>query len=198
MRKQWVFALFLMLLVLLPVKNSVAEEKQLWELGMGGALLMMPEYRVSDEYRIYPLPYPYFVYRGENFKVNERRIIGKLFKTNRIILDFSIYGFAPIKSSNNAARTGMPDLDHTFGIGSSLIIFLTNTKKLSLKLPVRAFSPTNFSSLRREGWIFRPHLEFKENIANNRLILGISTGPMFTESSYNAYFYTVESVFAAA
>jgi MipA family protein len=35
------------------------EEKPLWELGVGLALLRLPDYRGSDESRYYLLPFPY-------------------------------------------------------------------------------------------------------------------------------------------
>ncbi len=200
MRKQWGFV-FLILLVLFLAKHLFAEEKPLWEVGMGGALLLLPDYRGSDEYRLYALPYPYLVYRGENIKVDERRITGQFFKTDRILLDFSLYGSVPVKSSDNTARSGMSDLDPTFEIGPALIIFLikNKTEKLSLKLPVRALFSADLPSVSREGWIFSPRLEFEEkDIVRTGLNLGISAGPMFTDSSYNTYFYTVEPYYATA
>lgn len=195
------YALCLLLLGLFLVQNAAAEEKPLWEAGMGGALLLMPDYRGSDEYRLYVLPYPYFVYRGDILKVEDRRISGQIFKTDRILLDFSGYGSVPVKSSDNIARTGMPDLDPTFELGPALrIIFMkSRTEKLSLALPVRALFSTDYSSVRQEGWIFSPRLELEENdIAQTGLNLGVSAGPMFTDSSYNTYFYTVEPVYATA
>ncbi|MEN6622622.1 MAG: MipA/OmpV family protein, partial [Smithella sp.] len=194
-------ALFLILLVIFVAKNTNADEKPLWEAGIGGALLLLPDYRGSDEYRLYALPYPYFVYRGDKLKVDERRISGRFFKTDRVLLDFSLYGSVPVKSSNNTARTGMPDLDPTFEIGPALRIFLIKNKKekLSLNLPVRALFSTDFSSLSREGWIFSPRLELEEkDIFRTGLKLGISAGPMFTDSSYNTYFYNVEPFYAIA
>ncbi|MFZ1980807.1 MAG: hypothetical protein WAU61_05820, partial [Smithella sp.] len=44
--------------------SEICEEKPLWELGVGLGLLQMPDYRGSDENRLYVLPYPYVIYRG--------------------------------------------------------------------------------------------------------------------------------------
>ena len=189
---------------ILSPQSAISEGKPLWELGIGAAFLQMPDYRGSDENRLYILPYPYLVYRGDILKVDERRISGQIFKTDRILLDFSGYGSVPVDSSDNSARAGMPDLDPTFELGPALRIMVVESKpdnyKLSLTLPVRAFFSTDFSSVRREGWIFSPRLNLEKNdvIPGTGLNLGISAGPMFADSSYNDYFYTVEPVFATA
>ena len=179
-------------------------EKPLWELGIGLGLLQMPDYRGSDENRLYLLPYPYLVYRGDILKVEEQRISGQIFKTDRISLDFSGYGAVPVKSSDNSARAGMPDLDPTFELGPALKIKLWESKedkfKLDLTLPVRAFFSTDFSSVSHEGWVFSPRINFVKDdlIPDSGLNLGISVGPMFADSGYHAYFYTVEPAYATA
>jgi MipA family protein len=196
-----IIVLLLGLCILLP-QNAISEEKPLWELGIGAGILQMPDYRGSDENRLYFLPYPYVIYRGGILKIDEQRISGQIFKTDRILLDFSGYGAVPVKSSNNSARVGMPDLDPTFEVGPALRIRLLESKtdryKLSLALPLRAFFSTDFSSVRREGWVFSPRINLEKDdvIAQTGLNLGISAGPMFTDSSYNAYFYTVDPAFA--
>lgn len=189
--------------ILLP-QNAISEEKPLWELGIGAGVLQMPDYRGSDESRFYFLPYPYAIYRGGILKVDGQRISGQIFKTDRVLLDFSGYGAVPVKSSNNSDRAGMPDLDPTFEIGPALKIILRESKsdgyKLSFALPVRAFFSTDFSSVRREGWVFSPRLNLEKNdvIPETGLNMGISAGPMFADSSYNTYFYTVEAAYATA
>ena len=179
-------------------------EKPLWELGIGLGLLQMPDYRGSDENRLYLLPYPYVVYRGDILKVDEQRVTGQIFKTDRILLDFSGFGSVPVKSSNNSARAGMPDLDPTFELGLALKIKLWESKedkfKLDLTFPVRAFFSTNFSSVSREGWVFSPRVNFVKDdlIPDTGLNMGISVGPMFADSGYHAYFYTVEPAYATS
>ena len=198
-----IIVILLLSVVLLP-QIAISENKLLWELGLGAALLRMPDYRGSDEDRFYVLPYPYVIYRGDILKIDEQRISGQIFKTDRALLDFSGYGSVPVRSSDNAARAGMPDLDPTFELGPALKIILMGTKtdsyNLSLSLPVRAFFSTDFTSARREGWSFSPriYLEKKDVIPNTGLNLGISAGPMFTDSSYNTYFYTVEPRYSTA
>lgn len=197
-----ILAVLLFLLIFLFPQGAVSAEKPLWEVGIGAAFLHMPDYRGSDEYKFYVLPYPYIIYRGDIFKVDERRITGRVFKTDRVLLDFSIFGSVPVDSSDNTARAGMPDLDSTFELGPALRITIMESKtdnyKLSLTLPVRAVFSTDFSSVRHEGWIFSPRINLEKNdiIPETGINLGISAGPVFADSSYHDYYYTVEQAYA--
>jgi hypothetical protein len=98
----------------------------------------------------------------------------------------------------------MQDLDPTFELGPALKIKLWESKenkyKLDLSLPVRAFFSTNFHSVSHEGWIFSPRINFTKDdfIPDTGLNLGISVGPMFADSGYHAYYYTVEPAYATA
>ena len=71
------------LAVLVPVFSlpniAAAAEKPLWELGVGLAFLQLPDYRGSDENRLYLLPYPYFIYRGDIVQVDQERVSGRIF-----------------------------------------------------------------------------------------------------------------------
>jgi outer membrane protein len=192
----------LILLGFVLPQYALCEEKPLWELGAGLALLRLPDYRGSDESRFYLLPFPYIIYRGDILKVDRERISGRIFKTDRILLDISIFGSVPVDSSKNEARRGMPDLDPTFEIGPSLDITLLESKqdryKLKLTLPVRAVFATDFSSVSHEGWVLSPRLNFEKDniIAGSGVTLGISAGPMFGSSDYHRYYYTVEPEYA--
>lgn len=194
----------LFILVFLLPKTAACAEKPLWEIGAGLALLQMPDYRGSDKNRLYLLPYPYFIYRGDVLKIDRERITGRLFKTDRLVLDFSFFGQVPVKSSDNDARRGMPDLDPTFEAGPSLNITLLDNRqedyKLNLTLPIRTGFSTDFYSLRHEGWIFSPRLVFEKNdvIPKTGINLGISLGPIFADSAYNRYYYSVEPAYAGA
>jgi MipA family protein len=164
----------------------------------------MPDYRGFDESRYYVLPYPYVVYRGDILKVDREQISGRIFKTDNLLLDISIFGSVPVRSSENTARSGMPDLDPTFEIGPSLNIKLLENKpdhyKVNLVLPVRAVFSTDFTSVRREGWVFSPRLNFEKEdvIPGTGLNLGISAGPMFADSDYHSYYYSVEPEYATS
>lgn len=193
--------LFVLWIVLSPV-GAWAQEKPLWELGAGLFFLQMPDYRGSDENRRYLLPYPYFVYRGDILRVEKERISGRIFETDRLLLEISGNGSAPVKSSDNPDREGMADLDPTFEIGPSLKVTLLESRpdryKLTLTLPVRAAFSTDFRSVRHEGWVFHPRLVFEKAdlIAGSGVNLGISAGPLFADRGYHRYFYAVDAPYA--
>jgi outer membrane protein len=198
-RYPWIILSFL-LIALCPVR-ALCEEKPLWEAGVGLAVLQMPDYRGSNEYRGYLLPYPYLIYRGDILRVERERISGRIFETDRFLLDISLNGSVPVDSSDNPERRGMPDLDPTFEIGPSLNITLFENRQenltLKLSLPVRAFFSTDFSSVRREGWVFHPRLNFEKGdmIPDTGLNLGLSVGPMFADQGYHDYYYAVDPSF---
>lgn len=190
-------------LLLLPV-SVFGVEKPLWEVGAGGGFLMMPDYRGSDKTRPYLLPFPYAVYRGGVFRLEDKRLTARLFKTDRVTLDASGYGAVPVRSDDNEARRGMEDLDPTFEFGPALRIKLldssTDRCRLSLAFPIRAVFSTDFRSVRYEGWVVSPRLNFEKGnvIPGTGIYLGISTGPVFGDRGYHQYFYNVEPPFAAA
>jgi outer membrane protein len=200
---RWCVVVFSIIAFSLPA-IAICAEKPLWELGAGLALIQMPDYNGSDKNRLYLLPYPYFIYRGDFLKVDRERISGRIFKTDNMVMDFSFFGQAPVESSDNGARSGMPDLDPTFEAGPSLTVTLLNNQedkyRLSLSLPIRAVFSTDFTSLHREGWVFSPRLAFEKAsfIPGTGLNLGISAGPLFADSSYNSYYYSVEPEYATA
>ncbi len=190
-------------LLILPIKAAGAE-KPLWEVGVGGGFLMMPDYRGSDKTRPYLLPFPYAVYRGGIFRLEDKRLTARLFKTDRVTLDASGYGAVPVKSDDNEARRGMEDLDPTFEFGPALRIKLLDSRenwhRLSLAFPVRAVFSTDFRSVRYEGWVFSPRLNFEKGnvIPETGIYLGVSAGPMFGDRGCHQYFYNVEPPYAAA
>jgi outer membrane protein len=206
--RRWRWILLLGLVVLIPVfslpNTAACAEKPLWELGAGLGLLQLPDYRGSDQNKLYLLPYPYFIYRGDILQVDREHISGRIFKTDTVLLDISVFGQPPVKSSDNDARRGMSDLDPTFELGPSLDITLLENRqdryKLNLALPARAVFSTDFSSLRHEGWVFSPRLAFEKAdfISGTGLNLGVSAGPLFADSGYNSYYYSVDPAYATA
>ena len=203
MIKRTAILLLAIVLFVIPLK-AFCEEKPLWELGVGAGFLMLPDYRGSDKYRPYVLPYPYVVYRGGIFRMEDKRISARVFSTDRILLDASGYGAVPVRSDDNDARRGMPDLDPTFELGPALRIRVLDSKeykyRLGVALPVRAVFSTDFRSVRYEGFVFSPRVNFEkfDIIPGTGLDLGVSTGPMFADRGYHNYFYEVAPEYATA
>lgn len=191
-------------LALLHMLPASAESLPLWEAGAGVAAIDFPEYRGSDERRAYVLPIPYFIYRGEFLKVDRQRVRGLFFQSEKAEVDVSLNGTVPVKSDDNAARRGMPDLDPTLEIGPSLNIFLRRSadqrSRLDFRLPLRSIIAiaTDFSSVKQVGWIFQPNLslDVHDVLGYRGWNLGLLAGPLFADRRYHQYFYGVDPAFA--
>lgn len=192
----------LVVLFALGVTSARAEQLPLWEAGAGVTVLSFPDYRGSNERRQWVLPFPYVVYRGEFLQTDERRVRGLFFKTEQVELDVSVGGSVPVKSSENEARRGMPDLDPILEIGPSLNFRLLQSsdrkQKLELRFPVRAAIASDFSHVDFAGWIFQPNLnlDVRDPLGHAGWNLGVLAGPMFSSRRYNRYYYAVDPAFA--
>ena len=181
-----------------------AEQLPLWEAGLGVAGIRFPDYRGADQHKSYLLPLPYIVYRGEFLKADRQRVRGLFFKSESAEIDVSINGSVPVKSKDNRARTGMPDLDPTLEIGPSLNLGLFDSadqrKKLELRLPLRAVFAADFPRFRYEGLVFQPqiNLDTHDILGYPGWNLGLAAGPVFADSRYHQYIYGVDSAFATA
>jgi outer membrane scaffolding protein for murein synthesis (MipA/OmpV family) len=189
-----------LLLVCFSSGAAFAEGQPLWEAGAGVGVIRFAHYRGSNEYQTWVLPVPYVVYRGEFLKVDDRRMRGLFFRTDRSELDVSVNGAPPVRNDN--ARQGMPDLDATLEVGPSLNLFLLRSgdKKevLELRLPVRTVIASDFSHFRQVGWLFQPNISFDLHDAPGfpGWKFGVMGGLIYTDRAYNRYFYAVDPVFA--
>ena len=184
------------------VPQVLADQLPLWELGVGIAAIDFPDYRGADERTSYVLPLPYVVYRGDIFRIDRDGVRGRFFKTDAVELDLSLNASIPVKSEDNQARQGMPDLDPTFEIGPTLNITLyrgpTGQSAVELRLPVRGVFATDFTHARGAGVVFEPQL----TLDLHRLTplsgwrAGAAVGPVFGDSRYHAYYYSVDPAFA--
>lgn len=173
-----------------------AEEKPLWEAGLGVGALMFPDYRGSDETSVYPVPVPYFVYRGDFFKADREGVRGELLNREYAELSISANATIPVRSENNAARRGMPDLRPTIELGPSLDLHLWRSAdraiRLDLVMPLRA-PITVENSPRSIGWVFSPRLNLDvANVAGHSgWNFGAGIGPIFAADKFHDYFYSV-------
>jgi outer membrane scaffolding protein for murein synthesis (MipA/OmpV family) len=175
--------------------DARAEQEPLWEAGLGVGALVFPDYRGSDEMRAYPIPMPYFVYRGEFLKADREGMRGQLFDREYAELSISLNATIPVQSEDNEARAGMPDLDPTIEIGPSLDLQLWRSMdervEIDLVLPLRA-PITIESSPQVIGWVFSPRVNLDiENVYASGWDFGVGVGPLFADRKYHDYFYSV-------
>ncbi|MDH3319687.1 MAG: MipA/OmpV family protein [Betaproteobacteria bacterium] len=180
---------------------AAAQERPLWELGMGVGAFALPDYRGSDQGRGYALPVPYVVYRGKFLKADRRGIRGELFDSERVELNVSVSASLPVDSTRNAARAGMPDLRPSLELGPSLEFTLWRSREgrelLELRLPVRA-AFTLESSPHAIGWVATPNLnlDLPGRGALAGWNFGLLTGPVYGSRRQHEYFYGVAPQFA--
>lgn len=180
-----------------------AELKPRWEVGMGFAAVSLPDYRGSDETQNYLLPFPYLAYRFEWLKADRNGLRARIFDSERAELNLSLGATPPVRSKNNRAREGMPDLKPMLEIGPSLDLNLWRSAdrdtRLDLRLPVRAAIEAR-SDAKFAGWLFSPRLnvDFLNLDQPGGWKLGLVTGPTFADRRQNEYFYGVASDYARA
>jgi MipA family protein len=171
-----------------------------WEVGMGVGGMRLPDYRGSDEYRNYPLPLPYVIYRGERLQLDRRGATGVLFESDRLELDVSASAANPVRSGRNRAREGMPGLDPTVEFGPRLRYTMlesaTKDLKVSVELPVRAIFSLD-STFAHRGWIANPTVNLDvRNVGGSGWNFGTQAGPVYGDRRYHGYFYDVAAPYA--
>ena len=189
----------LTVLAALSPRAAWPEQQPLWEVGLGAGVLVFNDYRGADTTHVYPVPVPYFVYRGKFLQSDRDGLRGKLLRQDRIELNLSVNATTPVR--NNSARAGMPDLRSTVEIGPSLNWHLWRSAdsraKLDLQLPART-AVTVEAHPHGIGWFYTPHLNL--DLAQYRgpsgWKLGLLAGPLFAQRRYDDYFYSVAPQFA--
>lgn len=179
---------------------GAAEEKPLWEIGLGAGAFVFPAYRGSDQTNNYLLPVPLFTYHGDFFKADRHGIRGTLFDTDRV--DFTVSAaLSPPAGDDVRARAGMPDIEATFELGPQVDFLLWRSENrarfLKLRLPVRA-AFTIEGPPRDVGWVANPrlNLDITDLPGLPGWNLGMFAGPMYGNRRQNAYYYTVAPQYA--
>jgi outer membrane scaffolding protein for murein synthesis (MipA/OmpV family) len=172
-------------------------EQPLWELGLGAAALSLPHYRGSDQSHQWLLPIPFGVYRGPILRATRDGARAVLLERDRFDFDISLAAGPPTRSSENDARSGMPDLDATVEIGPNLNLTLAQGAawKVQLQLPVRAVFALG-SDAGSIGWTASPVLNLDLEVGGWNF--GLQGGPLAASRAHHAYFYDVAPVYATA
>jgi MipA family protein len=176
-----------------------ADERPLWEIGLGAGAIAFEDYRGSNTTHAYPLPVPYVLYNGKFLKADRDGVRGTLFNQNWLEINLSFNLTTPVR--NDRERSGMPDLKSTVEMGPSFDFHLfrsdTGKVKLDLRMPFRA-AATVESSPRIIGWTFSPrfNVDVKDPFGVPGWNLGLLAGPLFADRRYHEYFYSVAPQFA--
>ena len=180
---------------------SFAEQKPLWEFGLGVGGIAFNDYRGSDTTHALPLPVPYGTYNGKFLKADRDGVRGTLFNQDRLEINLSFNVTTPVR--NDRQRSGMPDLRSTVEVGPSFDLHLFRSDdarvKVDLRMPLRA-AATVEASPHIIGWTFTPrvNLDLKDPFGVAGWNLGWLVGPLFADRRYHDYFYSVAPQFATA
>ena len=201
-RTQLGLALVALLAGLGPATAQVAP-KPLWEAGLGLGVLSFPDYPGSDQQRNDIVPTPYFVYRGEIFKAGRNGFQAHLFDTERVDSYLSLSASPPVNSTDNVARSGMPDLKPTIQFGPAIEVHLWQSAERRMRLDFRVPLRTVVSVAwhpRQVGWLLAPvlNLDMADVAGLSGWSLGLQTGPLVADRSYNQTYYGVAPADATA
>ncbi|MER2541050.1 MAG: MipA/OmpV family protein [Azonexus sp.] len=178
-----------------------AEEKPLWEAGIGVAALSFPSYRGSDQTNNFLMPVPMFSYHGDFFKADRHGIRASFFDSDFIDLTVSMALSPPASSKDIKARSRMSDLEGTFEIGPQIDLTFWRSENrarfVKLLMPLRA-AVTVEGSPQSVGWVFHPKLnmDITDLPGMPGWNLGLLAGPVFGNQRQNAYYYSVASQYA--
>ena len=181
-----------------------ADALPLWEIGVGGGALRIPDYRGAQNARNYPYPFAIPFYRGKYLRSDEDGVRGEVLMSERIKFDFSLDGNVPVKSSQVAVRQGMPDLAPSFQIGPALNIKLWHSAKeassLIAFLPMRLAIAVDLPQLEHIGYTFSPRLNYNQKLElmGGNWHLGIGVGLEYGSESFHDYYYRVDPQYATA
>ena len=174
-----------------------------WELGLGFTALTLPDYRGADRSRQYVLPIPYGRYQSERFSADRNGLRAELLDRGRLELDLSLAASAPVRSSGNPARLGMPGLRPTLEVGPQLLANLWRSADgntlLQAQFPVRYVFAIS-GEAHDVGVTFNPRvmLDFRNLLGYRDWNVAVIGGPMFATRRHHDYYYSVDPAYATA
>jgi MipA family protein len=180
-----------------------ADLKPLWEMRLATFGRYGPAYPGSEDSQLNIVPLPLPIYRGKVLRIGENSespIRGRIFRGDRIKLDFAFDLNFPVDSEDIEVRKNMPDLDLLIEIGPELEFQFTKEPKLGghwyLGLQLRpAFSFDGLDPSYR-GIAFSPEFSYRINFADERDSLKLRVTPTWATEKYMGYFYNVDSSLA--
>lgn len=189
--------------ILISVLNSTsvsAEEKPLWQFGLGVGGLNESYYTGTKQTRNFLFPVILPFYRGEVFKSDDRGTRAEVFKNDQLKLNVSLDFNLSIDSDDVDLRRGMPDIANNLQIGPSLewTLFRGKNRTWQINFPLRVNIGIDGDGANLDGLTFSPNLEFNQRfrISDMPWRFGASISPKFGSSSYHDVFYSVDDEFA--
>lgn len=183
--------------------THVEKSLSLFELGLGAGTELDPHYPGSDQSQWYAIPYPFAVYRGRILRSDKGGTRAQLLSSTRFDLSVSGAGAFPVRSADDAARSGMNDLGWMGQLGPKLRIELKTWDDgafLRGGLSARAAaSADDFNSIMHRGFVYEAELVYqKPNAFGERFDFFGSVSSIFASEKYMDYLYGVAPGYATA
>lgn len=180
---------------------AAADTRPLWEWGLGPSVVAFSDYPGAASAHRYALPLPYVRYRGTFLRADREGLRGLLLDTSRVALNLSLGASVPVRSRDNAARVGMPNLSALLEVGPVLAVHLWATASRQVQLDVRVPARLAFtvsSTPREVGGYLAPQLDLDIHHLGGvpGWNLGLLAGPLYASQRYNRYFYAVAPAYA--
>jgi len=175
------------------------EEQPKLELGLGVGGLSVPHYRGSDQTAEFLIPFPYVKYTSKRLKIDREGGRYFIHDFGNSKLDISVDFAFPVKSDDNRARNGMPNLNAIIEIGPRLLFYPYTSDdesfQIRIGLPLRAAVATRIVETEFIGGTFSPYIQFRHYGYNTTIF---SIGPFWATEQYHDYFYQVDPEFVTA
>ncbi len=184
-----------------PADDLLTEPK--WEAGLFLGVARMPLYRGSDDHKVYALPVPFLIYRGDVIQSDREGLRGVLFRGVRFESTFSFSGHPPVEDEHGA-RAGMPDLQPLLEAGPALKWWPnghTDEYTLYMQLAARATASVNVDedlATAYEGWRTELSLVYSRYLADPRWRWGSKLAAYGASRDFHRYFYDVPDAYATA
>lgn len=189
------FACFIITVFCWSVFNVQAETQ--YKLGIGLGNVSANDYPGSSESQSITSPIPYLQIKTDWFDLDREGLHTNFFANTNFRLDFSFDFGLPVKSSENTARNGMPDLHPVGQVGPLLIYQLIDDPDLKWQIQFPVTYAYAFDNLDMEyiGWFANPRVYIEYLVSNKNLPLDISAsfGPVFGSENYHQYYYSVDN-----
>ncbi|MFN2425181.1 MAG: MipA/OmpV family protein [Candidatus Binatia bacterium] len=172
---------------------AAAEERPKWELGLGSVFFTQPDYIGSDDYRFYPIPFPWLIYRGSRVRIDREAVQTRIFGTDLVRLDLSVSGQVSVDSSKNNRRHDMPDRDWVLQLGPTLKFVVARSDdgrhSVDVDVPLRVALAIDTDNFSYEGLVASPKLVYRYEPEGWRF--EGNAGLEFGNNDYNEYYYSV-------
>ncbi|WP_246601277.1 MipA/OmpV family protein [Alteromonas antoniana] len=150
--------------------EGLKETQPLWEVGVGGGMVEVPNYPASGERNVVSLALPYVIYRGDIFRIGGGGGARAVFvEQNDFEVDVSVGGAFSAESEEGSVREGMPELDYMFEVGPQLIYKIQDftfdgggEARLNARMQARAVFSTDFGRVDSRGYVIEPTIRYQQ------------------------------------